>query len=306
MSQPATETDGRVLLVGADGMLGRAWEAFLVAQRIEHDAVARSRPAPHTLDLRDPRAIEHVVRRGYRWIVNCAAYTAVDAAEADEDGANCVNSEAVRHLTMSAAKHGPALVHYSTDYVFSGRAQTPYAVEDPVEPLNAYGRSKARGEAHVRGGSSRNLVIRTSWLYGPWGTNFVLTMRKLLLSKPRVSVVDDQRGKPTSIFSLVNATWALMQLRANGTYHVADAGECTWFDFAREIGRVLGSGCDIVPCASDHFPRLARRPAYSVLDTTRTQQAIGPLPDWRCALRDVLVGGRGSEAAADPGPGNTL
>lgn len=279
---------GRVLLIGADGMLGRAWEQFLVSRGVEHDAVARRRPAPHNLELEDPKAIDRVVQGGYRWIINCAAYTAVDAAEADELGADRINSDAVRELATSAVKHGATLVHYSTDYVFSGDAQAPYPVDHPLEPINAYGRSKARGEAFVRAASSRHLLIRTSWVYGPWGRNFVLTMRQLLLSQPRISVVDDQHGRPTSIFSLVDATWALMHHGSLGTYHVADAGECTWFEFASEIGRMLGSPCEVVPCSSDQFPRPARRPAYSVLDTSSTERSIGPLPDWREPLRATL------------------
>lgn len=278
----------RVLLVGADGMLGRAWETFLVSRHIAHDAVGRSRAAPDALDLADPNAIELRLQRGYRWVVNCAAYTAVDAAESDEVGATRVNGEAVGDLARSAAKHGAALVHYSTDYVFNGGACTPYAVNAPIEPVNAYGRSKARGEAYVRGASTSNMVIRTSWVYAPWGKNFVLTMRRLMRSQANISVVDDQRGRPTSVFTLVDATWALMQRGAAGTYHVADAGDCTWWELAREIGRIEGAMCEVLPCTTDQFPRPAKRPAYSVLDTSPTEALIGPLPDWRHALRRVL------------------
>lgn len=278
----------RILLVGADGMLGRAWEEFLVSRGVHCDAVSRRREAPNNVDLNDPDAIERIVKRGYRWIINCAAYTAVDAAEGDSAGAERVNAQAVRDLAINAVAHGTTLVHYSTDYVFSGRANTPYTVDHPVEPVNAYGRSKAHGEAMLREASSRHLLIRTSWVYGPWGSNFVLTMRRLLLSQPHVMVVNDQRGRPTSIFSLVAATWALMHAGALGTYHVADAGECTWFEFASEIARLIGAQCDVVPCSSEQFPRPAPRPAYSVLDTTATERIIGPLPDWRDALRKTL------------------
>jgi len=269
-------------------MLGRAWETFLDSRDIPHDAVARNRTAPNALDLGDPRAIECVVRRGYRWVVNCAAYTAVDAAESDEEGAIQVNGEAVGDLARSAAKHGATLIHYSTDYVFNGNARTPYAVNAPLEPVNAYGRSKALGEVYVRNASEHNLVIRTSWVYAPWGNNFVLTMRRLLRSQSQICVVDDQRGRPTSVFTLVDATWALMQHGANGTYHVADAGTCTWCEFAQEIGRIEGATCRVLPCTTHQFPRPAKRPAYSVLDTSSTEAVVGTLPDWHYALRRVL------------------
>ncbi len=281
--------DDRVLLLGADGMLGRAWERFLVERGIPHDAMARGRPAPLSLDLTDAVSVDRTVARGYRWVVNCVAYTAVDAAESDEVNARRVNADAVGELAKSTANHGAGLIHYSTDYVFDGTSRTPYQVSHPIAPVNAYGRTKAAGEACVRDATSRHLLIRTSWVYGPWGKNFVLTMRRLLDSQSRVSVVDDQRGRPTSVFTLVDATWALMQLGAFGTFHVTDAGECTWFELASEIARVIGSSCEVVPCSTDQFPRPAQRPAYSVLDIEDTQARIGPLRDWRSALRDTLA-----------------
>lgn len=289
----------RVLLLGADGMLGRAWEQFLVARGIEHDAVARGRAQPYRLDVTDRAEVERRIARGYGWVINCSAYTAVDAAQVAGDDAYRVNGEAVGFVAESAARHNCRVVHYSTDYVFSGRATTPYRVDEPIEPINVYGRSKADGEGRLRANLPHHVLVRTSWVYAPWGKNFVLTMSKLMRSQPRLSVVDDQRGRPTSVFTLVDATWALIQRIQEqpapplpgpsfGTYHVTDSGDCTWFEFATAIRDAIGARCEVVPCSTEQFPRPAPRPGYSVLDLSQTEAAIGELPHWRNALRVVL------------------
>lgn len=290
----------KILLLGADGMLGKAWERFLVARGLTHDAVARGRTEPFHLDVTDARAVDAFLARGYEWVINCTAYTAVDAAETDESTAHQINAVAVGQLGEAAARHGVRVVHYSTDYVFSGDAETPYAVEAPVAPINVYGKTKAAGEALLRASGAAHLSLRTSWVYAPWGKNFVLTMRRLMNTQPRVTVVDDQRGRPTSVFTLVDATWALMERASagaegsesaqdvGGTYHVTDGGECSWFEFAKEIRDVIGASCEVAPCSTAAFPRPARRPAYGVLDLSRTE-AITAVPDWRDALRHVLA-----------------
>lgn len=279
----------QVLLLGADGMLGRAWEGFLEKQGVSFDAVARRRSGDQQLDVTDKAAVLARFAQQYEWIVNCTAYTAVDAAEQHEDDAFAINCDAVGTLADAAAAVGSRLVHYSTDYVFSGDASEPYPVDAPIAPINAYGRSKAGGEALLFRAGGKPLLVRTSWVYGPWGNNFVLTMKRLLGEKQSLSVVDDQRGRPTSIFSLVAGTWGLMQLEATGAFHVTDGGECTWYDFTREIQNILGTCCEIKPCGSAEFPRPAQRPAYSVLDLSRAEALLGPLPTWQGPLRDVLA-----------------
>lgn len=279
-------------------MLGKAWERFLVSRGLSHDAMARSRTAPFHLDVTDARAVDACLARGYQWVINCTAYTAVDAAETDEATAHQSNAVAVGHLGKAAARHGVRVVHYGTDYVFSGDAEAPYPVDAPVAPINVYGKTKAEGESLLRASGAAHLLLRTSWVYAPWGKNFVLTMRRLMNTQPQVTVVDDQRGRPTSVFTLVDATWALMQRvdaegggadnRSLGTYHVTDSGECSWFEFAKEIRDVIGAPCEVAPCSTDAFPRPARRPAYGVLDLSRTQ-AVTLLPNWRDALRNVLA-----------------
>jgi dTDP-4-dehydrorhamnose reductase len=291
--------DTKILLLGADGMLGKAWEQFLVSRGLSHDAVSRSRTAPHHLDVTDAQAVDARLARGYEWVINCTAYTAVDAAETDESTARKINAVAVGQLGEAAARHGVRVVHYGTDYVFSGDAETPYPVDAPVAPINVYGKTKAEGESLLRASGAAHLLLRTSWVYAPWGKNFVLTMRRLMNTTPQVTVVDDQRGRPTSVFTLVDATWALMErVNANardservsdllGTYHVTDSGECTWFELAKEIRDVIGAPCEVLPCSTSAFPRPARRPAYGVLDLGRTE-AVTRLPNWREALRNVL------------------
>jgi dTDP-4-dehydrorhamnose reductase len=278
----------QVLLLGADGMLGRAWEVFLQKQGVSFDAVARRRSGSAQLDITDASAVGARLAQRYSWVINCVAYTAVDAAEQHENDAFEVNCAAVDNLARAAAVVGSRVVHYSTDYVFSGTADTPYSVDAPIAPINAYGRSKAGGELALFRAGGKPLLIRTSWVYGPWGSNFVLTMKRLLREKPVLSVVNDQRGRPTSIFSLVTGTWGLMQNEASGAYHLTDGGECTWYDLTHEIQKILGTGCDIKPCSSAEFPRPAKRPAYSVLDLSRTEALLGPLPGWHGPLQHVL------------------
>jgi dTDP-4-dehydrorhamnose reductase len=274
-----------VLLIGGSGMLGRAMAAELRRRGTPFAAPARAE-----LDLSDAGGIERGVRAGPlpRLIINCAAWTDVDGAEKSEAEATRVNGDAVKRLAKIASE-GSRLVTFSTDYVFSGESFAPYPVDAPRSPLNAYGRSKAAGEESLEcfaGGGWLN--IRTSWLYAPWGKNFVRTMRALTHEKPVLKVVNDQRGRPTSAEHLARATLALVDAGAEGHCHATDGGECTWFDLAREINRIGGGTARLEPCTSAEFPRPAKRPAYSVLDLSETERLIGPMPDWKANLADVM------------------
>jgi len=272
---------GRVLLIGASGMLGRAWGELLGREGIGHDAPPRSEVDLATADWSR--------LGGYTTVVNCAAWTDVDGAEAREAEATAINGEAVGRVARGCAEHGTTLVHYSTDYVFNGQASEPYTVDAPIEPLNAYGRSKAAGEAAIAASGCRHLTVRTSWLYAPWGKNFVRTMANLCRTKDELRVVNDQRGRPTSAEHLASATLGLLRAGVDGFAHVTDGGACTWFGFASEINRLAAGGrCDVKPCTSDEFPRPAPRPTYSVLDLSGTEAAIGPMPDWKQNLAGVI------------------
>jgi dTDP-4-dehydrorhamnose reductase len=180
-------------------------------------------------------------------------------------------------------------VHFSTDYVFSGDATEPYAVDESRKPLNAYGRSKALGEELLEDSGAAYLLIRTSWLYAPWGKNFVRTMVDLGRSRPQVRVVDDQRGRPTSAEHLCSATLQLLASEARGVFHVTDGGEASWYEFARAIFALARCSAKLEPCSSQEFPRPAPRPSYSVLDLSETEKRLGPAPLWQANLESVIA-----------------
>jgi len=270
------------LLISPDGMLGRAW-----AELLDDDGVAWTGVTFPLFDLRDPEQVNAAVA-GHDVVINCAAYTDVDGAEQSEPEATAINGDGVANLARACAREGSVLVHYSTDYVFDGAASTPYPVEHPIDPINAYGRSKAVGEAAVRAAGDAHLIVRTSWLYAPWGKNFVDTMARLTRELETLKVVDDQRGRPTSAQHLAGSTLALLQSGARGTYHVTDGGECTWYEFARAIADAVGGTAAIAPCTTAEFPRPAARPGYSVLDLSATEARIGEMPPWRTLLQRVI------------------
>lgn len=267
------------LLLGASGMLGRAVARELASRGLPCDAPGRAELDLAHLD-RFAGLLDHDV------LINCAAWTDVDGAQTHEDQATAINGTAVQKL---ASRTSGLLVNFSTDYVFNGRGQKPYPSDHPRAPVNAYGDSKAAGEqfleAHAPAGW---LNIRTSWLYAPWGNNFVLTMRKLMWEREHLKVVNDQRGRPTSAEHLARVTLDLIDRGARGHWHATDGGECTWYAFAQEIKRLTGAPATIEPCTSDQFPRPATRPAYSVLDISQTEAELGPMPHWKDNLADVL------------------
>ena len=287
MSGSADQTQlshiGPVVVVGALGMLGRAWLELLTGCGIEH--VGLDLP---TLDITDPASIKENISKKTKVVVNCAAFTDVDGAEEREEAALVLNAQAVANLAAYCKKIGATLVHYSTDYVFNGNASSPYPVDSPREPVNAYGRTKAEGEVALENSGCKYLLIRTSWLYAPWGHNFVLTMLRLTRERDELRVVDDQRGRPTSAQHLARISLALLENNQTGAFHVTDGGECTWHDFTCEIKQIAGHECQIHPCNSNEYKRPAIRPAYSVLDISKTEQILGKMPDWKVNLQEVI------------------
>lgn len=271
-----------VLLLGASGMLGRAWSALLNARGFTYDA-----PSHAQLDITDENAVGDAINTP-RLVINCAAWTDVDGAETQEDAASLVNGNAPAALARACAQSGAMLIHYSTDYVFPGHADAPYRTDTPIDPINAYGRTKAVGEIAIAQSGCPHLIIRTSWLYAPWGKNFVRTIAKAARDKPALTIVNDQRGRPTSCTHLADASLRLLDAGARGTHHITDGGDGTWFDLAAAVVEDLHLDCAVSPCSSDAYPRPARRPAYSVLDLAETENLIGPLTDWRTNLRAVL------------------
>ncbi|KRE43803.1 dTDP-4-dehydrorhamnose reductase [Knoellia sp. Soil729] len=272
----------RWLVTGAGGMLAHDLLPRLTAAG--HEVTALRRP---DLDVTDAAACASAVD-GHDVVANLAAWTAVDDAETHEADAFAVNAVGAANLASACARTGSRLVHVSTDYVFSGDATTPYAVDAPIAPRSAYGRTKAAGEWAVLAHCPSALVVRTAWLYGAGGSNFAATMARLAGERETLSVVDDQRGQPTWTGDLADALVRLVDTEAaGGLWHGTNGGETTWFGFARAIFEELGLDPErVTPTTTDAFPRPAARPAYSVLDHARWEEAgLEPLPDWRDALR---------------------
>lgn len=232
-------------------------------------------------------------------IANCAAYTAVDRAESEPALAAAVNAEGARNLARAAAAAGVPIIHVSTDYVFAGDARAPYAPDAITGPLGVYGRTKLEGEAAVREETPSHLIIRTSWVFSHRGHNFVKTIMRLAVERNELRVVNDQLGRPTSAADLAQALLVAAGALVNdpgyeGTYHFANAGETTWFDFAKGILDELRSKVEhlstkLVPIDTSEYPTAAKRPRYSVLDTSGFTERFGVVPrPWRDALRDTI------------------
>ncbi len=226
-------------------------------------------------------------------IINCAAYTQVDKAEEEEKTAFLVNAIGAQNLARVCADSGIPLCHVSTDYVFDGAKRTPYTPFDPTNPLGVYGASKLAGEKYIEWGLNRFYIIRTSWLYGKGGKNFVSTISRIAKERPVLRVVSDQVGSPTSTVTLARAIRALITTDAYGIHHFTDRTPqergISWFDFAREIVRLSGSSTDVVPITTEEYPLPAKRPVFSVLDTSLFSLSTGEEPtDWKEALRDYL------------------
>ncbi|AXE90712.1 dTDP-4-dehydrorhamnose reductase [Streptomyces sp. Go-475] len=281
----------RWLITGAGGMLGR--DVVDELTRRGETVAGLDRAA---LDITRPEAVDAAVREHRPdLVVNCAAYTAVDDAETDEARAREINGDGPRLLARACAAHGARLVHVSTDYVFDGEARTaPYPEDHPTGPRTAYGRTKLAGErAVLEELPGASAVVRTAWLYGVHGANFVRTMIGLEARRDTVDVVDDQRGQPTwsaDVAERIADLGPRLGPDAHGVFHATSSGEATWYELAREVFSLLGADPDRVrPTSSAAFPRPAPRPAYSALAHRRWQEIGLPLPrDWRSALHEAL------------------
>ena len=246
------------------------------------------------------------------WIINCAAYTAVDGAEDEAEKAYRANCTGALNIARTARSHGAKLIHISTDYVFDGSARIPYTEDAPKFPVNVYGKTKAESEDLIARAMTQYYIIRTSWLYGFTGRNFVYTMMRAMNERESVSVVNDQKGAPTFCGDLVSAVITLLKKEMGATslfgkksaapygiYHFSNSGETTWFGFAQAIydcgkkyGRITHD-CAVRPCSSDEYKTKAVRPAYSVLDCTKIETALGiKIPSWRASLESFIKSGR--------------
>ncbi len=245
------------------------------------------------LDITDLSAVRELVRRErVDVIVNCAAFTNVDAAESQPEIAELLNVTAPENLAIAMRESGGLLVHVSTDYIFGGEAYDGPIPEDrAAAPLGVYGRTKWEGEVAVRRTGCRHVILRSAWLFSEFGKNFVRTMLRLTAERPQIKVVDDQRGTPTYARDLASAIMVVLDKPVPGVYHYTDEGECTWYEFACAIAELAGHGsCEILPCRSDEYPSPVRRPAYSVLDKTKIRTAFGlKIPAWPDSLRRCLA-----------------
>jgi dTDP-4-dehydrorhamnose reductase len=272
----------RLLVTGAAGMLG----TDVVAAAAGHDVVALARAE---LDITDAGAVRAALRDARpEAVINCAAWTDVDGAESAEAGATAINGDGAGHVAAAAAEAGAFTVHVSTDYVFAGDATAPYAEDDPTGPRTAYGRSKLAGERAVAAAApSAHAIVRTAWVFGPHGRNFVDTMLRLGAERDTLKVVVDQVGCPTYTGHLAHALLAIAEARPNGVLHVAGGGRCSWWELARATFAATGMPVTVHPCATAEFPRPAARPAFSVLGSTRADAPT--LPSWQEGLAAHLA-----------------
>jgi dTDP-4-dehydrorhamnose reductase len=293
---------GKVWLIGNKGMLGT--ELSLLLEKTGRPFVGTD----SEVDITDTAALERFAQsQQFSWIINCAAYTAVDKAEDDIETCRRLNTLGAANIAACAKNAGARLIHISTDYVFDGKGIAegaglrPYREDDATAPSGVYGLTKRDGELAVIEKNPSSYIIRTAWLYGLYGNNFVHTMLRLMNERDEVKVVDDQRGSPTWAFDLASAVLAVITAADGGKnvpfgiYHYTDEGNISWFDFAKEIyqqGRELGrisKNCAVKPCTSAEYPAKVKRPAYSVLDKSKIKAALGiDIPAWDTSLKEFL------------------
>jgi dTDP-4-dehydrorhamnose reductase len=292
-------TQSEIVIIGSTGMLGRE----LVAACRRRGTGTRALVGPDELDITDERAVRQLlVAPRPAVVINATGYTDVDGAEAEPEAADQVNRAGPAALAGACRDAGALLVHYSTDYVFDGRADRPYRPDDTPNPVNAYGRSKLAGEREVTAGGCRYLLIRASWLFAPHGRNFVRTILDLAAKRPALDVVDDQYGRPTYAPDLARTTFQLLDRGGLGTFHAANEGACSWFELATAIVEMSGLPCSVRPCRSTDMPRPAARPRYSALDLSGTTALVGQPRHWKDALAECLeqlAGGGVTQSSPD-------
>ena len=277
----------KILVTGANGQLG--WELTqLAASYPMYEFIFADRSM---FDLSKPELFESLIQQwAPQAIINTAAYTAVDKAEAEKDVANLINATAVAELARISGKDDILFVTFSTDYVFNGNASSPYLTDTIIDPVNFYGTTKAQGEVMALAVNPNTIIIRTSWVFSSHGNNFVQTMIRLMKERATLNVVSDQIGRPTYAKDLAIATLKIINevsggKKIHGVYHYANKGVTSWFEFAQQIKKNAGLSCELNPINTTQFPTPAKRPAYSVLDTQKMETAINiDIPSWESSL----------------------
>jgi len=295
-----TNNAGLIWLIGSKGMLGT--ELSMLMEKTCLPFIGTDRE----VDITDPAALTAAYaklseKQSVKWIINCAAYTAVDKAEDDVETCRALNEQGSANIAAVANSAEAGLIHLSTDYVFDGNGNSPYREDDTTAPTGVYGQTKRDGEIAVTENNPCSYIIRTAWLYGKYGNNFVHTMVRLMNEQDEVKVVNDQRGSPTWTFDLASVILTLIKTVDSGkdipfgVYHFTNEGNITWFDFAKEIyrqGRENGritKECAVKPCTSAEYPAKVKRPAYSVLDKNKIKTALGiKIPAWEESLREFF------------------
>ena len=275
----------RVFITGATGQLG--WD---VCRELDRRGIAHRGVGSRELDITDASAVERVLADyAPDAVIHCAAWTKVDAAEDEPEACWAVNADGTAHVAAACARTGAKLVYLSTDYVFPGTGETPWRPEDPAGPLSVYGKSKLAGEQAVRTLADRHFIVRTSWVFGKNGGNFVRTMLRLSESRSVLGVVADQIGSPTYTADLAPLLCDMIETSKYGTYHASNEGECSWAEFAGEIFRRTGRTVTVNRLTTEQYPARAPRPRNSRLDKSGlTAAGFERLPDWRDALERYL------------------
>jgi dTDP-4-dehydrorhamnose reductase len=278
-----------VLIAGANGQLGR--EMTELCRRRGMEVLAAD---SKMLDIADFAAVKNTFAEFHPdWVMNCAAYNAVDQAESDWKRAYLVNGYGPKHLALAAAEHDAVLVHYSTDYVFDGKKANPYTVADAPCPLSRYGTSKLLGEQMVRHHCTRHYIIRTSWVFGKGRENFAEKILSWSRDKPEIRVVDDQVSTPTYTVDLAAATLELLETGLYGLHHLTNSGSCSRYAWAKKILELAGWNGTLLPAKTADFPTPAERPLYSVLDNFGTEELLTrPMPAWDDAVKRYMESGR--------------
>lgn len=279
----------KILVTGANGQLGRELRNVLESEipgKTIYTDVAE-------LDLTDAKGVDDFFKKNdISHVVNCAAYTAVDKAEEEKLECAAININAVKNLANAADAIGAKIIHISTDYVFDGTAHRPYKESDKVNPISQYGTTKRKGETALLALAPESIIIRTSWLYSPYGNNFVKTMLRLGAEQSKIKVVSDQIGTPTYALDLACAIYMVLMSHqwVEGIFHFSNEGVCSWYDFAKSIHRIARiDKCEIKPIPTEEYPTAASRPFYSVLDKTRIKATYGvKAPYWEDSLIECI------------------
>lgn len=288
----------KILITGSNGQLGNELISCLKNGNSQIGAIPKECVGASVLavdvddlDITDYSAVINFVESAKPdVIINCAAMTNVDGCETMQEVAFKVNAIGVRNLAVAAEKTGAKFMHVSTDYVFAGDGTKPYIEWDTVNPQSAYGASKALGEKYALSFCSRSFIIRTSWLYGLIGKNFVKTVRRVIRERGGITVVNDQRGNPTNANDLAHHILKLAVTEEYGIYHCTGTGECSWYDFACKIAEYSGFGDVVTPCTSDEYPSPTKRPAYSSLRNLALECTVGDeMRDWQDALKEYIL-----------------